>query len=162
MRKILKLPSKQFFTSKRFLIIASMVFISSLAIAGGTVVFYAGEIEGKVTIADNPTAVYNILIDGASCPTTITDSISMMTGDTYEIQHNIKNNEGFAVKVDLNINAIDTGLTINILDGTLNPTTSINIPANSNKWVILRYNTATGLTTGTILNSNIEVKIQPA
>lgn len=158
----LKFPKKEFFTSKSFLLLAVIIFISSLALAGGTVIFYAGEINGTVTIADNPTAVYDVLIDGENCPTTINDVISMQSDSTYEIQHNIKNNENFAIDVSFEQTSVDTGLNIDMYDGTLNPTTSINIPSNSNKWLVLRYNTDTGLSSGTILNSEIQVKVQPS
>lgn len=155
------IPKKEFFRSKQFLIISSIIFVSSLAIAGGTVIFYAGEINGEVTIVGSQPQTYNVLIDGEATPVIISDILSQMSDSTTEVQHNIKNNENFAITITFDLISVDSGLTVNMYDGTLTPTTEINVPANDNKWLILKYNTDSSVTIGDTLYSNIDVTVEP-
>lgn len=156
------IPKKEFFKSKRFLIISSIIFMSSLALAGGTIIFYAGEINGEVSIVGSQPQTYDVNIDGTPTPCIITDVLSQMSDSTTEVQHNIKNNEAFAIDVTFDLNSCDTGLSIDMYDGTLTPTTVINVPANDNKWLILKYNTDSSVTIGDTLYSNIEVTVSPS
>lgn len=151
--------NRDFFTTKKFFIICSIILCCSLGFAGGLYVFNAGNIQGNVTIQDTPPVLYDVLIDGSNCPTTITDSVTMTADSTQEIQHNLKNNENFNVDFEITPQNIDAGLTLNIYDGTMTPSNLITVPANSNKWLILHYVTDNTVTNGDILTSDILIEV---
>ena len=161
-KSILKrIPPKQFFKNNKLLTLGIILLISSLAIAGGTVIFNAGTIQTTVTVQDNPAPTYDVLIDGVQCPTTISESLTMGVSDTLQVQYNIKNNEGFSVNALSTVTNSDTGLTVTLYDGTLTATDTITIPANSNKWLVVEYATDNTVSDGDTLTADIEIKIIP-
>jgi hypothetical protein len=146
----------------KLLTIGVIALISSLAVAGGLVVFHAGDINGTVTISDQPAQTYDVLLDGTQCPCNIDDTLTMTTLQTVQVQHNIVNNEPYAVDVDFSIIAVDSGLSLAIFDGTMSSTTTINIPSGQNKWVILEYTTDDTVSSGDTLTSTIKVDVTPS
>ena len=139
-----------------------MVLVCSIGVAGGLVIFNAGNIQSDITISDTVAPTYNVQIDGTQCPCIITDTLTMEPDSTQQVQHNIKNNENFPVNVEITDVVTSLGLTINLYDGTMTTTTLITVPANDNKWLIVEYVTDGTVTDGDTLTSDIEIKVTPS
>ena len=76
--------------------------------------------------------------------------------------HIIKNNENFPITAEIELFSCSTGLTVELYDGTMTTTTSIDIPANSNKWLIVHYITDNTVSNGDSLTSVIDIDITPS
>ncbi len=157
--RLIALKGTGFFSSKKFLTIAVLLFISSMAIAGG-IIFNAGLIQTQVSITDNPPQYYDVTIEGQPTPCTIVESLQMLPESTLTIEYNIKNNEAYPLQVNFDVLSIDAGLTVVILDGTLNPCTQLTLNAGENKYFNTKYTTDDTVSTGDTLNAEIQVQVE--
>lgn len=155
---LIKAKQNGFFHSKKFLAIAVCIFISSVAIASG-IIFNAGQINATVSITDTPPQYYDCTIEGQQCPCIITESVTMQPESSLMIEYNIANNEGFTLQFDITVISVDAGLTIDVLDGTLFPTTTIMVNGGDNKYFNLVFNTDDTVSTGDTLTAEVQVQV---
>lgn len=146
--------------TKKFMVGTIVLLMFSGVVLAGVILFHAGTINGSVTIGGSMPQTYDVEIDNTQCPCTITDTLTMTSNESVMVQHNIKNNENFPIDATISVTHNDTGLNVSILDGTLNPTTTITINGLDNKWFYCNYETD-DVSEGSILSSTIEIHVQP-
>jgi len=141
------------------LIIASVGFASA-----GTLLYFAGDIQTAITVGtgSNPD-VYDVTIEGESPPFFIEENLTLLPDENIMIEYDLRNFENFPVTFNFDVSSIDTGLELEITDGTATTLSgnSYTVPANDGLTyhVQFYYHVLPTVPEGTVLNAHIEISL---